>query len=166
MQQGGYFSSVKESDHGVYTCTRTYLYNGQIYNMTFTVVLDVQTNSKTNTLWQYFSSWKFRFSKESCKVFTSFFYTEKSIKFEVITSPQMNDTIYVELGEPPSSWVDTLLLVINTTFKCCAFSLFLGSTVVVDCKAVTYSDSEVYWLSGESFVDTNDSLPVFYNYTE
>ncbi|KAJ4947462.1 hypothetical protein JOQ06_009497, partial [Pogonophryne albipinna] len=37
-----YFLSVEEKDHGVYTCTRSYLYCGQIYNMTFTVVLDIQ----------------------------------------------------------------------------------------------------------------------------
>ncbi|XP_036952063.1 interleukin-18 receptor 1-like isoform X1 [Acanthopagrus latus] len=37
-----YFSSVEENDGGVYTCTRSYLYHGQIYNMTSTVKLEVQ----------------------------------------------------------------------------------------------------------------------------
>ncbi|KAM3626115.1 uncharacterized protein V6R79_022798 [Siganus canaliculatus] len=37
-----YFPSVKENDSGVYTCTRSYLYRGQIYNMTMRVSLDVR----------------------------------------------------------------------------------------------------------------------------
>ncbi|XP_077374829.1 interleukin-18 receptor 1-like isoform X2 [Festucalex cinctus] len=37
-----YFSSVEDTDHGVYTCTRTYLFDGQIYNRSYTLVLDVQ----------------------------------------------------------------------------------------------------------------------------
>nr|QJD09007.1 interleukin 1 receptor 5 [Cyclopterus lumpus] len=42
----GYFSSVEENDHGVYTCTRSYLYHRQVYNMTFTVVLKVKPKEK------------------------------------------------------------------------------------------------------------------------
>ncbi|KAM9367002.1 interleukin-1 receptor accessory protein-like [Symphorus nematophorus] len=42
LPNAGYFSSVKKNDRGVYTCTRSYLYHGQIYNMTFTMELDVQ----------------------------------------------------------------------------------------------------------------------------
>lgn len=103
----GYFLSVKKSDLGVYTCTRSYLYHGQIYNKTFTLVLDVKPKKKLD-------------------------------KSPVITSPQMGDVFYVDLG----------------------------STVVIDCKAVLYSDfDEVFWLSGRSFVERNNSLPVFYNYT-
>ncbi|CAK6970782.1 interleukin-18 receptor accessory protein-like [Scomber scombrus] len=37
-----YLSSTEKKDRGVYTCTRSYLYLDQIYNMSFTVVLDVQ----------------------------------------------------------------------------------------------------------------------------
>lgn len=40
--QKDYFSSVRESDQGLYTCRRSYLYHGQIYNMTFTVKLDIK----------------------------------------------------------------------------------------------------------------------------
>ncbi|KAG8001289.1 Interleukin-18 receptor 1 [Nibea albiflora] len=83
--KSSYFSRVKENDHGVYTCTRPYLYHGQIYNMTFTVVLKV--NPK-------------------------------------------------------------------------------GSPKVIDCEALMYSEyEEVFWLSGDSFVDTNVSASVYYNYT-
>ncbi|XP_061596924.1 uncharacterized protein LOC133460307 isoform X3 [Cololabis saira] len=37
-----YFPSVGEKHHGVYTCTRPYLYAGQIYNRTFIVPLNVK----------------------------------------------------------------------------------------------------------------------------
>ncbi|XP_034730484.1 interleukin-1 receptor-like 1 isoform X2 [Etheostoma cragini] len=43
-----YFSSVEEKDGGAYTCTRSYLCYGQIYNMTLTVVLNVQQKEKTS----------------------------------------------------------------------------------------------------------------------
>ncbi|XP_024150482.2 interleukin-1 receptor accessory protein [Oryzias melastigma] len=46
------------------------------------------------------------------------------------------------------------------------FQVDLGSTVVIDCKAVVTSEAdEVFWLSGTSFVEKDDSLPVFYNYS-
>ncbi|XP_041649200.1 interleukin-1 receptor accessory protein-like [Cheilinus undulatus] len=46
------------------------------------------------------------------------------------------------------------------------FHVDLGLTVVIECKAVIYSDfDEVFWLSGTSFVERNDNLPVFYNST-
>ncbi|XP_039989007.1 interleukin-18 receptor 1-like [Xiphias gladius] len=106
LSKDGYFSSVEEKDHGVYTCTRSYLYHGQTYNMTFTVVLDVKP--------------------------------KKSEKTAVIVSPRKNDVFHVDLG----------------------------STVVIDCKAVTYSDFDgVFWLSGKSFVDKKANLSVFYNCT-
>ncbi|XP_059210406.1 interleukin-18 receptor 1-like [Centropristis striata] len=38
----GYFPCVEENNGGVYTCTRLYLYYGQIYNKTFTVRLIVE----------------------------------------------------------------------------------------------------------------------------
>ncbi|KAI9519640.1 hypothetical protein NQZ68_025775 [Dissostichus eleginoides] len=44
--KASYFSSVEKKNDGVYTCTRSYLYYGKIYNMTFTVVLDIQTKEK------------------------------------------------------------------------------------------------------------------------
>ncbi|KAM9861161.1 interleukin-1 receptor-like 1 [Aulostomus maculatus] len=43
-----YFSKVEEKDGGLYTCTRSYLYHGQIYNMSFTVDLEVQPYEKPN----------------------------------------------------------------------------------------------------------------------
>nr|XP_046247507.1 interleukin-18 receptor accessory protein-like isoform X2 [Scatophagus argus] len=99
-----YFPSVKQADQGVYTCTRSYLYHGQIYNRTFTVVLNVQPKDKF---------------KQSAK----------------IISPKTGK-VEVELGSP----------------------------LVIDCEAVLYSEfDEVYWHSGTSFLETNDSLPVFYN---
>ncbi|KAK5874177.1 hypothetical protein PBY51_019150 [Eleginops maclovinus] len=103
-----YFSSVEEKDHGVYTCTRSYLYYGQIYNMTFTVLLDIQPK-------------------------------ETPEKYPVIISPHNSDV----------------------------FPVYLGSTVVIDCKAVMYSDfDEVFWLSSDSFIETNSSFLVYYNYTK
>ncbi|XP_063736763.1 X-linked interleukin-1 receptor accessory protein-like 2 [Eleginops maclovinus] len=102
-----YFTSVEEKDHGVYTCTRSYLYYGQIYNMTFTVLLDIQPK-------------------------------EKPEKYPVIISPHNSDV----------------------------FPVYLGSTVVIDCKAVMYSDDDMmFWLSSDSFLETNSSFPVYYNYT-
>uniref|UniRef100_A0A3Q4BSJ3 Interleukin 18 receptor 1 n=1 Tax=Mola mola TaxID=94237 RepID=A0A3Q4BSJ3_MOLML len=104
----GYFSRVKKTDHGVYSCMRSYLYDGQIYNMTFKIVLDVK--GKTKAFWKY----------------------------AAITSPLMNATFHVDLGSPFS----------------------------INCTASLYSEEdEVFWLNGDSFVETNDSLPIFYNFT-
>lgn len=102
----GYFPSVKKEDSGNYTCTWSYLYDGQIYNMTSTVKLDVQPSKIT--------------------------------KKAVIISPEHKQVFEVDLG----------------------------STVMIDCKAVMMSDTDdLFWLSGNSFVDTDTSLPVFYNDT-
>ncbi|MEQ2182868.1 hypothetical protein GOODEAATRI_026699 [Goodea atripinnis] len=38
-----YFPNVELEQSGVYHCTRSFLYSGQTYNASFTVVLDVQT---------------------------------------------------------------------------------------------------------------------------
>ncbi|KAG7482321.1 interleukin-18 receptor 1-like [Solea senegalensis] len=46
LQNHGYLPSVEEKDHGVYTCTRSYLHRGRIYNMTFTVALDVHPKKR------------------------------------------------------------------------------------------------------------------------
>ncbi|CAN9507200.1 unnamed protein product [Ophioblennius macclurei] len=55
-----------------------------------------------------------------------------------ITYPQENQVFYVDLDAPK----------------------------VIECKAVLYSEfDEVFWLTDQSFVDTNDSLRVFYNST-
>ncbi|XP_045887840.1 interleukin-18 receptor 1-like isoform X2 [Micropterus dolomieu] len=106
LPKASYFPKVEKNDQGVYTCIRSYLYHGQIYNMTFTVVLDVQPNKKSGET--------------------------------AILSPCENDVFHVDLG----------------------------STVMIDCKAVMYSEfDEVFWLSGSSFVETNNSFPVFYNNT-
>uniref|UniRef100_UPI0037E85B5A interleukin-1 receptor type 1-like n=1 Tax=Semicossyphus pulcher TaxID=241346 RepID=UPI0037E85B5A len=101
-----YFSSVEEKDHGVYTCTRSYLYLQQIYNMTFKIDLDVQPNSKQRS--------------------------------PAIISPHMSDVFHVDLG----------------------------STVVIACKAVTFSDFDsLFWFNGDSMLNNKDNLPVFYNET-
>lgn len=42
FKDGSFFSSVKETDQGAFTCTRSYLYEGQMYNMTFTIALTVK----------------------------------------------------------------------------------------------------------------------------
>ncbi|XP_042349052.1 uncharacterized protein LOC121947919 [Plectropomus leopardus] len=102
----GYRSRVEKKDQGVYTCTRSYLYYGQIYNMTFTVELDVQP--------------------------------KKESRPSVILSPSKGEIFLVDLG----------------------------STKVIDCEADMYSDfDDVFWYSEESFMETNNSFPVFYNYT-
>ncbi|XP_034092052.1 interleukin-18 receptor 1-like [Gymnodraco acuticeps] len=107
MPKASYFSSVEEKDHGVYTCTRSYLYYGKIYNMTFTVVLDIQPKERLRLP-------------------------------PVIISPK-SGVIHVNLGSPK----------------------------VIDCKALMDSEfDEVFWFSTDSFVETNSSFPVFYNYTK
>lgn len=40
----GYFNKVEEKDHGDYTCTRHYLFQDQLYNMTFSMALVVKPN--------------------------------------------------------------------------------------------------------------------------
>ncbi|XP_034536818.1 uncharacterized protein LOC117810922 isoform X2 [Notolabrus celidotus] len=101
-----FFPSTEEKDHGVYTCTRSYLYQDQVYNKTFTVLLDVRPGMIPG-------------------------------KAEIL-SPQQNDVFHVALD----------------------------SILVVECRAVASSDfDDVFWLSGTSFVERNNSLPVFYNYT-
>uniref|UniRef100_A0A8C4H1B9 Interleukin-1 receptor accessory protein n=1 Tax=Dicentrarchus labrax TaxID=13489 RepID=A0A8C4H1B9_DICLA len=99
-----YFPSLEEKDRGAYTCTRSYLYHGQTYNMTFIVKLHVKPND----------------SDQAAR----------------IISPLKSEVISVDLG----------------------------STVVIDCKAVVYSDfADVFWLSGKSFVNSNNNSRVFYN---
>uniref|UniRef100_A0A3B3W3K1 Interleukin 18 receptor 1 n=1 Tax=Poecilia latipinna TaxID=48699 RepID=A0A3B3W3K1_9TELE len=100
------FPSAVESYGGIYKCIRSFLYNGQIYNMSFSVMLEIQ---------------KSEYGKPE------------------IISPQQNDVFHIDLGE------------------------FLS---VIECKAVAYSDYDVvFWLSENSFVDTDESLPVFYNFS-
>ncbi|XP_051800854.1 interleukin-1 receptor type 2-like [Acanthochromis polyacanthus] len=99
--QNGYFESISEKDSGIYTCTRSYLYRGQTYNVTFTVTVEVKPSSE-------------------------------------ILLPHKNDVFHVDLG----------------------------STVVINCTALVNSNfDDVFWLSGTSFVERSNSLPVFYNYT-
>ncbi|CAJ1049484.1 hypothetical protein PFLUV_G00030520 [Xyrichtys novacula] len=100
------FPSVEEHDHGIYTCTRSYLYHDHIYNMTFTVVLDVRPNIISG-------------------------------KSEILL-PQKDEVFHVALD----------------------------TTVVINCTAAVYSEfDDLFWLSGTSFLEKNNSLPVFYNYT-
>ncbi|XP_014837004.1 PREDICTED: interleukin-1 receptor type 2-like isoform X1 [Poecilia mexicana] len=99
------FPSAVERDGGIYKCIRSFLYDGQIYNMSFSVMLKIQ---------------KSEYGKPE------------------IISPQQNDVFHIDLG----------------------------STLVIECKAVAYSDYDVvFWLSENSFVDTDESLPVFYNFS-
>ncbi|XP_049574924.1 interleukin-18 receptor accessory protein isoform X2 [Syngnathus scovelli] len=101
-----YFSSVEETDSGVYTCTRPYLFDGQIYNMSHTLELDVQPSQRN--------------------------------KHAMISYPGANEIIYVDVGSP----------------------------AVIKCEAVSYSEpSLMFWMSGKTFVEKNDSFPVFSNYT-
>uniref|UniRef100_A0A3P8ULD3 Interleukin-18 receptor 1-like n=1 Tax=Cynoglossus semilaevis TaxID=244447 RepID=A0A3P8ULD3_CYNSE len=106
LQKDNYFPTVEKQNSGLYTCVRSYQYQGQKYNMTFTVILDVQP--------------------------------KKAEKTAAIISPRDDDVIHVELG----------------------------STVVIDCTAVTYSEfDDVSWLIGEFTVDQDSNLPVFFNST-
>ncbi|KAM9825617.1 interleukin-18 receptor 1-like isoform 1-T1 [Syngnathus typhle] len=101
-----YFSSVEDTDSGVYTCTRPYLFDGQIYNMSFTLELDVQPSQRN--------------------------------KHAVISYPRPKEIIYVDVGSP----------------------------AVIKCEAVLYSDfCCLFWLSGTTFVEKNDSFPVFCNHS-
>uniref|UniRef100_UPI003AACBB89 interleukin-18 receptor 1-like n=1 Tax=Centroberyx gerrardi TaxID=166262 RepID=UPI003AACBB89 len=46
------------------------------------------------------------------------------------------------------------------------FPVDLDSPAVINCTAVVYSDfDEVFWLIGKSFVERNESLPIYYNTT-
>ncbi|XP_008290774.1 interleukin-18 receptor 1-like [Stegastes partitus] len=47
--ENGEFSSVEEKHSGVYTCTKSYLYHGQTYNVTFRVNLSVLPHKKRKT---------------------------------------------------------------------------------------------------------------------
>lgn len=93
----GYFPSVEEDDHGVYTCTRSYLYDDKVYNMTFSVILDVQPSSK----WSLFLV-LFFFSDRNTFSFVCYMF---ALIFAVITgtaeilSPHNQDVISVALGK-------------------------------------------------------------------
>uniref|UniRef100_A0A3P9ICY5 Ig-like domain-containing protein n=1 Tax=Oryzias latipes TaxID=8090 RepID=A0A3P9ICY5_ORYLA len=67
--------------------------------------------------------------------------TDEQLGESVIVSPKQNQVFQVDLGE-------------------------FSAMMVIDCKAVMTSETdEVFWLSGESFVEEDDNLPVFYNYS-
>ncbi|XP_075994644.1 interleukin-18 receptor 1-like isoform X2 [Genypterus blacodes] len=103
-EESYHFPSVRDADSGVYSCVRSYLYDGRLYNMTRTTELDVEAD-------------------------------ERSGRNPVIVSPQANQL----------------------------FSVDLDSHVEIDCKAVLYSDGEeVHWLTDNTFVENNDSFPVYY----
>lgn len=53
----GYFPSAEQENSGIYRCTRSYLYSGQMYNITFIVKLDVQIPGLVkNKLYFYLNS--------------------------------------------------------------------------------------------------------------
>ncbi|XP_061669862.1 interleukin-18 receptor 1-like isoform X2 [Syngnathoides biaculeatus] len=104
----GYFSRGEVAEPGLYICTRPYLYDGQIYNMSFMVVVDIQPSQ----------------SNEDQQI--------------VISSPRPNEVIFVDVGSPAA----------------------------IKCEAVVYSvHSLLFWLSGDTLVESNDSFPVFSNFT-
>ncbi|MEQ2280626.1 hypothetical protein AMECASPLE_021855 [Ameca splendens] len=101
-----YFPNVELEQSGVYHCTQSFLYSGQTYNASFTVVLDVQTGE-----------------------------------------PLPNIGIY----SPKNGQV---------------FEVELGTVVVITCTAVIDScGSSLFWLRKNEFVENNDTLRYFYNYT-
>ncbi|XP_019212594.1 uncharacterized protein LOC102076609 isoform X1 [Oreochromis niloticus] len=212
----GYFPSVKKEDSGIYTCTRSYLYDGQIYNMTSTVKLDVQPNkiTKKAVIISPKNNQAFDVDLDStvvidCKAVTSsdiddlfwlsgdsfvetnsslpVFYnytcvnnTEEinmtaSLVFRQVSEEDLSKNYTCKLQSDYKTSFVTITLKQNETFISPViispknnqeFDVDLDSTVVIDCKAVTSSDAdELFWLSGDSFVETNSSLPVFYNYT-
>ncbi|XP_029310785.1 X-linked interleukin-1 receptor accessory protein-like 2 isoform X1 [Cottoperca gobio] len=133
--EGRYFSSVEEHNQGIYTCTRSYLYYDQIYNMTFTLRLDVQPRGEKNT----FISICLSLYLEEKKDFICFLLLcTGTLKYSSISSPHNSDVISVDLGSP-------------VVIDCKAF--------------LYSDFDEVFWLRGKSFVETNTSFPVFYNST-
>ena len=86
----------------------------------------------------------------------------------MIKSPHENETFEVDLGELQSCHADTntcTLYLYKLLLKTCKL-FFLGSTKVINCTADLYSDFDVvFWLVGDTFVETNNSSSVFYNFT-
>ncbi|XP_039464856.1 uncharacterized protein LOC116311685 isoform X2 [Oreochromis aureus] len=212
----GYFSSVKKEDSGIYTCTWSYLYDGQIYNMTTMVKFDVQpskitkkaviispknnqafdvdldstvvidckavTSSDADELF-WLSGDSFVETNSSLPVFYNYTCvnnTEEinmtaSLVFRQVSEEDLSKNYTCKLQSDYKTSFVTITLKQNETFISPViispknnqeFDVDLDSTVVIDCKAVTSSDAdELFWLSGDSFVETNSSLPVFYNYT-
>ncbi|KAJ4938032.1 hypothetical protein JOQ06_002659 [Pogonophryne albipinna] len=80
-----------------------------------------------------------------------------------------NGVIWYKEGEstPKASYFSTVEEKDHGVYTCTRSYLYYGSPKVIDCKALMYSDSdEVFWFSTDSFVETNSSFPVFYNYTK
>lgn len=82
----------------------------------------------------------------------------------------MSEVFPVDLGEQQSGSITS-----HTSIHClcklillhlvCLF--FLGSTVVIDCQAVVYSEfDEVFWLMDDAFVKRDNSSPVFYKFNK
>lgn len=110
MQEGdlprrakNYFPIVKESDSGLYTCIISYLYHGQIYNMTSMLELKIRPNSKTNA-----DLYSCHLKRLILSVFLFSLIAAKTWKTAVITSPQPNGIFHVDLGEPRSRCMDAL----------------------------------------------------------
>ncbi|CAI5645088.1 unnamed protein product [Oreochromis niloticus] len=212
----GYFSSVKKEDSGIYTCTWSYLYDGQIYNMTTMVKFDVQpskitekaviispknnqafdvdldstvvidckavTSSDIDDLF-WLSGDSFVETNSSLPIFYNYTWvnnTEEinmtaSLIFRQVSEEDLSKNYTCKLQSDYKTSFVTITLKQNEPFippviiapkNNQEFDVDLDSTVVIDCKAVTSSDiDELFWLSGDSFVETNSSLPVFYNYT-
>ncbi|XP_063344258.1 interleukin-1 receptor accessory protein-like [Pelmatolapia mariae] len=211
----GYFPSVKKEDSGNYTCTRSYLYDGQIYNMTSTVKLDVQPSkitekaviispknkqvfevdlgsrvvidckavmmSDTDDLF-WLSGSSFVDADTSLSVFyndTGFNSREEihmtSLIFRKVSEDDLSKNYTCKLQSDYQTSFVTITLkqkeitekaVITSPENKQVFEVDLGSTVLVDCKAVMMSDTDdLFWLSGDSFVNADTSLPVFYNDT-
>lgn len=95
LQVDGFFQHVEEKDSGVYNCVRSYLYDNQIYNMTFRVALDIQPKGKKHLTSIFICCLKTLSSTYDCNMFCS---TEKS-GHSVIISPLENEVFPVDLGE-------------------------------------------------------------------
>uniref|UniRef100_A0A3P9BDF4 Uncharacterized LOC101475796 n=1 Tax=Maylandia zebra TaxID=106582 RepID=A0A3P9BDF4_9CICH len=191
----GYFSSVKKEDSGIYTCTWSYLYDGQIYNMTSMVKLDVQPSeiTKKAVIISPENSQEFDVDLDStvvidCKAVTSsdtddlFWLSGDSFVETNSTLPVFYNYTWVNSTEEISMTASLVFRQVSeedlsknytcklqSDYETSFVTITLkqnDSTVVIDCKAVTSSDTDdLFWLSGDSFVETNSTLPVFYNYT-
>lgn len=151
----GYFNNVKEENGGDYTCTRHYRRHGQLYNMTFTVQLDVDSKSRPKA------------SQKS----TSRGDRIKRCSFDLQQKNPQDWQRSFHRGRARCStctWVSVCLKLKPLLLKPALTLLIPGSPLVVHCKAVMYfyESESLFWLNGDDgFVGTEESLPVFFNST-
>ncbi|XP_056234295.1 interleukin-18 receptor 1-like [Seriola aureovittata] len=85
-----YFQTVEEKDKGVYTCTRSYLYLGQIYNKTFTVKLQIKPKK--------FEKAAVIISPKDNKVFPVDLGSKVEIKCEAVTYSDFDGVFWISGG--------------------------------------------------------------------